>query len=439
MLTAALHGLLEGRPPTRIRWGLDRIRALLDGLGNPERGFRCVHVGGTNGKGSVAVTCEALLREAGLRTGLYTSPHLIEFAERIRIDGVIADPRLLDREAQRLTASVRDVEASFFEAATALAVQAFDRAGVEVAVLEVGLGGRLDATNVVSPDVTVITNVAADHADLLGGTVREVASEKAGIIKAQTPVVLGPMDREAETVCLGRARALEASAHRYGEAFRAEDVRVLEQGTSFRYRSPDTPRGFELTTRLVGRHQAENAALALRAVELLRPLARDATRRALERIDWPGRAQRIRTPEGAWLLDLAHNPAGAAALAATLDELPFDEPLVVLAAILGDKDWEAMLGPLLRRAVGAVFTVAPSSPAERRWDPAAAAASVGDVRPLVESSFRRAMARARELAGGGTVLVTGSCHTVGDALLRLTAGAGIDRTETEAEAKANAV
>lgn len=437
MLTPALRALLAPRPTTEIHWGLERIRAILEKLGRPERAFRCVHVGGTNGKGSVAATCEALLRESGLRTGLYTSPHLIEFAERIRIDGAVAEPTALDRCAERVGDAARETGASFFEAATALALQTFAEAGVEIAVLEVGLGGRLDATNVVRPEVAVITNIARDHSEYLGSTVQGIAEEKAGIIKEGTPAVLGPVGREIEGVFARRARDVNATLLRFGRDFQVESTRLRLDGTEFRYRSPAVPDGVELRTPLLGRHQAVNAALALRAVELVRPMDPGAVRRGLRHVAWPGRSQWISAADGPWLLDLAHNAAGAAALAATIDELSFEEPLVMVLAILGDKEWGAMLAPLLLRVSKVLFTIAPSSPPARRWNPEEAARAAAGHAPVIEPSFERALSRARELAGSGTVIVTGSCHTVGDALLWLRAAA--DRTVRDMEAQANAV
>ena len=397
---------------------------MLGDLGSPHLGFRSVLVGGTNGKGSVAAMTEALLRAHGPRTGLYTSPHLVDPSERIRIDGEPIGPELFERCARRVLPLAEIAGATFFESLTAVAFLAFAEAGVDAAAVEVGLGGRLDATNVLQPDCCVITNVSMDHADWLGDSVEAIAAEKAGIIKPSVPLVGGRLSGPAGAVVGARAASVGAPHVRLGIEFGAADVTTGRFGTRFTYwcedrRSPDGS-GFELP--LPGVHQADNAALALTAVRMAGfPLRAEPSRMALRAVEWPGRFQLVELGGTTLVLDVAHNPAGANSLALALDQISLPSPRVGLIGILGDKPWGEMLGPLLRRLDHAVFTVPPSAPAERAWDPAAARATFPTDEVEVVNRFPDALDRALELAGSGTVLVTGSNHTVGDALRQIEA------------------
>ncbi len=409
---------------------------MLERLGNPERRFRAIHVAGTNGKGSVAATAESILRAAGRRTGLYTSPHLLEFAERIAIDGQPAGAALLDEMAAEVLPHADAVDATFFEATTALAFATFARAGVDSGVVEVGLGGRLDATNVLAAEVAVITSIALDHADYLGSDPAGIAREKAGIVTEGTTVVIGDITGAPRNEILTTAERVGAEVEAFGEAFGADDVRETGEGIELEYWSRQRTAAERLSLRspLHGTHQAVNVAAAVAAVDAftMRPpgawlVAPETVARGVAAVRWPGRFQVERravagTPEGATrVYDIAHNEAaarmlaGLVARAAARHELP--RPVVLLAAVLGDKDWRAVLGPLLEVTDDAVLTDAPSAPAARRWDLQAAAAELARfAAPTVEPDFERALRRARELAGEGTVLVTGSCYTVGDAL-----------------------
>lgn len=421
MTRRRLEEVLTRRPLTAVEWGLDRTRDLLRRLGEPQRSFRSVHVGGTNGKGSAAAMAAAILRADGRRTGLYTSPELLELADRYRVDEAAVDRGLLDACAEQLEPAAAEVDATFFEAATALAFLAFREAGVDWAVAEVGLGGRLDATNVLDPECCLITTVARDHERFLGAELGEIAREKAGILKPGVPAALGPMPPEALEAVRARAEEVEAPLLRVGADARVEEVEVDLEGTTFTYRSARWPDGLALRIPLPGPHQAANAATAVLALETLEPPPdRAAVREGLAGLRWRGRGEMLRRGGTTWLLDAGHNPASAAALAEVLDRTDPPEPRVLLAAVLKDKDWAAILAPLRARTSATVLTVAPSSPEHRRWTPRAAAASLeGEV--VAERSFDAALRQARELAGGGTVLVAGSCYTVGDALRRLEA------------------
>jgi dihydrofolate synthase/folylpolyglutamate synthase len=416
----ALEKLLALSPPTRIVWGLERIRTILSDLGDPHLSFRSVLIAGTNGKGSVAAGVEAVFRAAGHRTGLYTSPHLVDPAERIRVDGRPVDVDLLAAAAADVLPLARREDATFFEAITAVGFLAFARAGVERAAVEVGLGGRLDATNALTPDACVITNVDMDHADYLGDTLEAIAGEKAGILRPGVPAVAGPMSERPLAVVETRARVVGASLRVLGREPAVESIATDRDGTTFVYRSNGLPDGRAFRIPLVGAHQAVNAGLALAAAESCGIGAgADRTAAALADVRWPGRFDVRVGEDGTWVFDVAHNPAGARALAATLSQVRLPRPRVGLVGILGDKPWREMLDPVLSGMSAAVFTVPPSAPPSRRWDPREARAAVPGHRVEVETAFPAALRRARELAGDGTVVVTGSSHTVGDALRRL--------------------
>jgi len=385
-------------------------------LGDPHLVPEFIHIGGTNGKGSTAVLAEAALRQSGRITGLYTSPHLCDFAERILIRGVPADPDFLEDCAKDVLDAAERMDASFFESATVLALEAFHRAGCETVVAEVGLGGRLDATNVVRPRVAIITSVDMDHSDYLGDTLERIAFEKAGILKAGVPAVSGPLAPGPSEVVAAQAMALGIPLDVFGRDFAVDDVRVGLDGTRLCYRSGGWADGLRVYTRLVGDHQARNAALAIRSLERYDSgVSREDIESGMRAAFWPGRFEVLTWQGESWVLDIAHNPAAARILGQLVEALPLPRPVVFLVAVLGDKPWSEMLDPLLNVGSFAVFTIAPSSPEERRWrleEPLAAAAGRS---VELESDFGRAMTRARELAGGGTVIVTGSAHTVGDA------------------------
>jgi dihydrofolate synthase / folylpolyglutamate synthase len=418
-LTAELFPRLTGG----IRWGLDRTRRMLAAVGDPQSSFRVLHVGGTNGKGSVAAHLESVLRHAGHRTGLYSSPHLCTFRERIRIDGMPVGEDALLAAAEQLWPFIRNEQPSFFEATTAIAFLALAQAGVEYAVIEVGLGGRLDSTNVVNPDVVVLTNVSLDHVQLLGHTLEAVATEKAGIIKAVVPVATGEAGTAAARIFADVAAARGAPLHVLERAD-VSDIESAVQGTRFSMsRTAWGP--LELMTALPGAHQALNAALAVHALGLLgaaRPTA-ETIAKGLASTRWAGRLQVEEVAGVRWVFDVAHNVAGAETLAAALRDLALPRPLVAVIGVLGDKDWQGMLGPLCTAADHVILTTPPTAPADRRWDPdavlhavsCAAASTVPDFTQALE----RAHGRALSAAPAGTVVVTGSFHTVGDALVAL--------------------
>jgi dihydrofolate synthase / folylpolyglutamate synthase len=407
-------------PPlaTGVHWGLDRTTRALAALGDPHLSYRTLHIGGTNGKGSVTSMVGSALRADGTRTACYTSPHLCSFRERLLIDGEPLPEEGVVRYAEEILDPVLEFGLTFFEAITVLAMHAFAREGAEVAVMEVGLGGRLDATNVVRPEVTAVTNVALDHAEYLGESLVEIAGEKAGIMKAGVPFVTAETSPIILDLFQEMAEVIGAPMVRVDPRALA-DVEVTARATSMRIET-DHWGNFALSTPLVGFHQAANAALAVGVLEQLddslRP-TREALLGGIATVVHPGRDE-IREIDGCtWIFDVAHNTAGIRSLVDTLDRLDLPQPHVGLIGVQGDKDWPNMLPELLARTDAAILTQPPSVPEERRWDPGAAAHRVGAAGEVqVVQDFVQAMQTAKERAHGGTVVVTGSVHTVGSAM-----------------------
>ena len=400
-----------------VRWGLDRTRALLAAVDNPHESYRTIHVGGTNGKGSVAATLTALLSTARGPVGLYTSPHLCSFRERVQVDQRAVSAEAIVSAAAKLWPSIRQLEPSFFEATTAVGLLAFAEAGVKVAVIEVGLGGRLDSTNVIQPDLAIITNIAFDHADYLGNTLPAIAGEKAGIIKAGAPLLTAEDQPEIRAIFRARAEELGTSMHALDPAD-VGDVHFDTRGTEFSTSWHGVP--LTMRTPLIGAHQATNTALAVRGAELLGLEASGAeVAAAVAGITWPGRLQLEEIAGQRWIFDVAHNVAGVQALTRAIGQLELPRPLVLVLGILGDKDWPAMLPPLFELADFTVLTVPPTAPANRTWDPQLALAYAAPGRARVVADFGAALEAAHAQAHAGSVLVTGSFHTVGDALICL--------------------
>jgi dihydrofolate synthase/folylpolyglutamate synthase len=394
---------------------------MLESLGHPESDLRAIHVAGTNGKGSVVVTADAVLRAAGYRTGRYTSPHLVAFSERIVIDGRPASPDLLESCAREVLPLAEKTDATFFEATTALAFTAFARAGLNSAVVEVGLGGRLDATNVLHDGVSVVTSIAHDHAAYLGTDLESIAREKAGIFRHGSTAIIGPVEGAAGSVLREVARESGAVIQVFGSDFETTDVAPGDDGTAFMFRSASRSAPMRVFTPLIGAHQVTNAALAIAAADVFTAgeLTDAEIIEGVKSVYWPGRFQVVTEADGTWIYDIAHNPAAAEALADLVRASSVPRPIVLLAAVLGDKPWPELLTPLLAVTEAAVFTIAPSGPEQRRWDPFVAGEELdGQATIEVVPDFDRALAMARARAGKGSVLVAGSCHTVGDAMRR---------------------
>jgi dihydrofolate synthase/folylpolyglutamate synthase len=405
---------LSSRVRFGIKFGLETMRALCEALGHPEAAFATLLVAGTNGKGSVVAYADAALRASGLTVGRYTSPHLVRVHERIAVGGRDVGAAAFETAVERVRrASGRLVRArripahpTYFEVLTAAALDHFRRARVDVAVLEVGMGGRLDATNVAEPIASAIVSIEKDHEAHLGTTLAAIAHEKAGVLRAGRPTVLGPLAPEARAAIAGDAVATGA---RLVDAREGVEIREAATGLDIR-----TPRfAYRGVGTLAGGHQRDNALVALRLLEEARaagiavdlaavPAAFGATR-------WPGRLQHV---EGAphLLLDGAHNPAAVRALAAHLAGSP---PFVLLFGVMADKDVEAMTRVLFPLAASVVLTRAPS---ERAAPPEEIARRAGGAASgaAQESDPRRALALARRRAGPrGLVVVAGSLYLVG--------------------------
>ncbi len=332
---------------------LERVSLTLQRLGDPQGCFPILHVAGTNGKGSVAAMMHAMLSAAGYRVGLYTSPHLIDLTERICIGAEEIEPAEVVGLAAdvRAAAAARGIDLTFFEILTVMAFLHFARRRVDAAVVEVGLGGRLDATNVVDPAVAVVTTIGCDHTEWLGDTLAQIAAEKGGIIKPGRPVVLGRIDGEALDVLVRIAAERGAPLLARGSAYRGgAGPGVHFEGLGWHLR--------ELDIALRGEHQRDNAATALAALAAVRdrlPVGEAAIRRGLATVHWPGRLDVVAS-EPLTVLDGAHNLDGTKALGRALPELVAGRPVHVLFAVMGDKDWRPMVDHLAPRCASAVVT-----------------------------------------------------------------------------------
>jgi dihydrofolate synthase / folylpolyglutamate synthase len=399
-----------------IKLGLDNIRTILAALGNPERAWRSIHIAGTNGKGSVAAMVERGLRAAGLRTGRYTSPHLDRIEERVALDGTPVDRatfetvtgHVLDVVDQARAKGTLTVSPTFFEVSTAVAFEIFRSKAVDVAIVEVGLGGRYDATNVLTPTVAAITSIALDHERHLGSTLPEIAFEKAGIAKAGVPLVVGRLPSEAA------ARVAEVAAD-VGAAI------VDAHATTDRRYPP-------LTLALAGRHQLENAAVAVAIMEqwsvMVSHVPTEAIVSGLTECEWPARLEWLRLPGGGELLiDAAHNPAGALALASYLQDTRSPKLPIVFAA-MADKDLGGMITVLEPVASMFVATTAPHARARAAEEMAAAIRKhTGSVPVMAAATPELAVERALEHSP--RAVAAGSIYMVGPLRSRLiAAGAG---------------
>lgn len=409
---------LRGGEHAGMRPGLERIEALLDALGHPERRYRLVQVGGTNGKGSVAAMLAAILKAAGRRVGLYTSPHLVSFRERVRVNGeAIAEDAVVDG-VEALGTLVTRLDATMFEATTALALDHFARETVDTAVLEVGLGGRLDATTVGAPAVTVIARVDLDHQTWLGGTLAEIAAEKAAIIRsgvaltaAQAPeaaAVLARRAADAGVPLLVAGRDLQVAVERRGL-----------DGQWIACAGPGWSLG-GLRVGMLGTFQPENALLAVAAARAL-GVGEAAIRDGLERARWPGRFQVVRRPAGWLVLDGAHNPGAVGALVESLATFFPGAPVTLVVGISRDKDARAMLAALAPVARRVILTAAANP---RAAEPEALRALLPPGIPVVRTAptIEEALAVDAEEPRTPILCVAGSLFLVGEALGRLGGG-----------------
>ncbi len=408
-----------------IKLGLDVERALLAELGNPQNAFLSIHVAGTNGKGSTCAILDSILRAAGYRVGLYTSPHLRRFGERIRVQGeAIPDEALsalldeVETAAARVRAQGRR-DATFFEFTTAAALAHFRNRGVQIAVLETGMGGRLDATNVVEPAVCLITSIGLDHEAYLGRSIEAIAREKAGIIKPGRPVVLGELPPPAAAVMTDTARANASEPVRAAERCAVSRISQDWRGQELRVELDGAAPGV-LRCPLLGRHQLGNVAMALAGLQVFSretglPVSAQALRTGLAAVQWPARAQVLRRDPPV-LVDGAHNPDAMSALRRTVDELRGPMPVGLVASFLADKDAAGCLramAPAVRRC-----WLVPRT-GERAMDAASlrvAAGQAGLEAACADLAVALREAEEWARADGGMVVVAGSLYLAGELL-----------------------
>lgn len=417
---------------TLANFNLRRVEELLATVGNPHHAFRTIHIAGTKGKGSTAAMIQAILTAAGLKVGCFTSPHLVRLEERMTINGAMMPEReLVDlmNELVPYTAAVRcdrpRESPTFFELVTALGFMHFARHRVDLAVVEVGLGGRLDATNVITPDVSVITRIDFDHVKRLGNTLPAIAFEKGGIIKPGVPVVIAQQTPEALDTLLALARERNAPAVCIGSDALLQKVETgMRAHTPFcRFHVTSPRRTYsDLELGLVGRHQADNAATAVTAVDVFAercdiPVSEQAVRRALAEVRCPGRLEYFppaRHDQPPVLLDGAHNPVSIRALCDVLSETFAGRRVVLVTAVARDKDVDAMLRLILPMTHYAIFTRSDSPRAEAPEILLAKACQYGAPAAEAEHDAQRALARAREVAGPNDLIcVTGSLYLAG--------------------------
>jgi len=397
-----------------VKFGVDRMRLLVAGLGHPERATPVIHIAGTNGKGSVAALLEACFAAAGWRTGLYTSPHLVKLGERVQVARlplseaeIVTYARELCPIAEAVSRGSPDDHPSFFEFMTAMAFLQFKRKACDIALIETGLGGRLDATNVVNPEVAVITSIGLDHCEMLGNTIELIAAEKAGIIKAGKPVVIGRLPPEAEAVIRRVAAEQGAPVHSVREIF-GEDVAG--------YPKPA----------LEGDYQRANAAVAMlvtRCLDARWGLSAEVVGRGIAAVRWPGRWQRTTIGGRALILDASHNPEGAGVLDAHLRQLVAAEGRkpVVITGVLGVARARPLLETISRYAAE-IYLVMPQQ---------SRASSLEELEALIPKKFTGKVSRAT-VAGvfpaegvctvgdlADTVVVTGSIYLLGEVLARI--------------------
>lgn len=426
-----------GRP--RRKFSLSEIGILLESLGNPQTTFRSVLIAGTNGKGSTAATLASILVESGIRTGLYTSPHLERVNERIRVNRTEIDNddfarryfKVHDAAEQLVLSGKLEQMPSFFETLTAMAFLHFAGAGVEIAVLEVGMGGRLDATNIVDPLVSVITDISLDHMEWLGSTIAAIAHEKAGIMRRKGVLVTLPQHPEANQALGEVATELEVrgvSAVPYVPSLGASGI------VSGAYRLEVLGKEIAVASPLSGAHQHRNIALAIAAaVELGSqgfPITTDTIEAGIRRTHWPGRLERFRLGGATWILDVAHNPAGAWALRSGLrDTLEGNQNKSFIFSCLRDKplaELGQILFPLFNQVIFAPIQSARATPVEELLRTAESTGTPAVAAGSVKEAIERA-----EQANTGLVVISGSVYLVGEARSVLLAkGAQVDGPES---------
>jgi dihydrofolate synthase/folylpolyglutamate synthase len=401
-----------------IKLDLSNIMSILSDLGNPHTRFPSIHVAGTNGKGSVAAMLHSILCETGYKAGLYTSPHLVDFRERIRVRRELMEKDFIIDIVQRLKRDIDKEHFTFFEVTTAMAFDYLALKKVDIAIVETGLGGRLDATNMIKPVISVITNIGREHTKQLGNTIAQIAREKAGIIKQKVPTV----------TAVTQPQALEAirsvCAERSSEMIRVQDESTYVishssiEGSRFRFSSGSITYE-DLQLNLAGEHQVANAVTALTAIEKLRQLGwkveEQAIKTGLKKVDWRARLEVFRK-RPLVLLDVAHNPAGMKAMIEALDRLFPDKRIIFVFGVMEDKDHDSMLGEIVKKAK---FVVLTKPEYKRAAEPESLTQTVEkknipfEIVPQVKQAYLFALKKAK---ADDIICVTGSHFTVGEFL-----------------------
>jgi dihydrofolate synthase/folylpolyglutamate synthase len=401
-----------------IKLDLSNIMSILSDLGNPHTRFPSIHVAGTNGKGSVAAMLHSILCETGYKAGLYTSPHLVDFRERIRVRRELMEKDFIIDIVQRLKRDIDKEHFTFFEVTTAMAFDYLALKKVDIAIVETGLGGRLDATNMIKPVISVITNIGREHTKQLGNTIAQIAREKAGIIKQKVPTV----------TAVTQPQALEAirsvCAERSSEMIRVQDESTYVishssiEGSRFRF-SSNSISYEDLELNLAGEHQVANAVTALTAIEKLRQLGwkveEQAIKTGLKKVDWRARLEVFRK-RPLVLLDVAHNPAGMKAMIEALDRLFPDKRIIFVFGVMEDKDHDSMLGEIVKKAK---FVVLTKPEYKRAAEPESLTQTVEkknipfEIVPQVKQAYLFALKKAK---ADDIICVTGSHFTVGEFL-----------------------
>ncbi|MFN3396340.1 MAG: bifunctional folylpolyglutamate synthase/dihydrofolate synthase [Thermodesulfovibrionales bacterium] len=421
---------LYGLQKFGIKLGVDNTTRLLSILGEPHNEFRTIHVAGTNGKGSTSAMIASMLQAHGYRVGLFTSPHLVSFTERIRIN----NREIKESEVINLTSEIKalieilgtDISPTFFEFVTVMAFLYFSRKNVDWAVIETGMGGRLDSTNVITPAATVITKIGLDHREFLGSTLRAIAIEKAGIIKEGIPVITSSQEKDALEVIVSRAAEMDSDIHIYGRNFRSFLKKMDMEGIEFDYYGKESFKN--LYTPLTGNHQLENASVSIRTVETVLGIDINVSsiKRGLSNVRWPGRLELIKRQTEPFdiLLDGAHNPPASEALRDALSMCYKEryDRIILILGIMADKEIKGIMAPILPLSSYTIFTAPDYNRAaspEMLLYIALKDGYAGESCPTIKESITKAISLASTHPGRTLIVITGSFYTIGEALEHL--------------------
>ncbi|NWF75748.1 MAG: bifunctional folylpolyglutamate synthase/dihydrofolate synthase [Nitrospirae bacterium] len=409
-----------------IKFGLENIQRLMSSLDNPHKAFRFVHVAGTNGKGSTSAMIASLLKKTGLKVGLFTSPHLVSFTERIRVNGdEITENEVISLAShiKKVVEKIEDFSPTFFETVTAMAILYFKEKKIDIAVMEVGMGGRLDATNIILPEVSVITSISFDHREFLGDSLEDIAREKAGIIKKGIPVVTARQEIPADKLIKKTADLMGSPLYIYGRDFggliRASDIRGITMKYFDNITSID-----DIFIPLAGEHQLINSCIAIKSVLLLteklkRNLLLSSVKQAFCDLKWPGRLEFI-AADPPVLIDGAHNPSAAKALSDTLKTTFKNrfKKIIMILGVMADKDISGIMEPLLPLADEIIFTTPAYSRAASPEKLKQVAKSLGFSNMQTAQTVKDAIETATQLAlrkQNPLIMITGSFYTIGEA------------------------